>query len=105
MFSVETALIKSTLLEWLKKNKFQQLGLDLLIKNKCERKNQINWQEGKSVKLRQDTTTCQILKYLTVTFLLDLNINFSEIYIYMKKFSSHHKFAHLKNIVKHIKNL
>ena len=49
MFSVETALIKSTLLEWLKKNKFQQLGLDLLIKNKCERKNQINWQEGKSV--------------------------------------------------------
>ena len=32
MFSVEIALIKSTLLEWLKKNKFQQLGLDLLIK-------------------------------------------------------------------------
>ena len=49
MFSVETALIKSTLLEFLKKNKCQQLGLDLLIKNKCERKNQINWQEGKSV--------------------------------------------------------
>ena len=49
MFSVEAALLKSTLLEWLKKNKSQQLGLDLLIKNKYKRKNQINWQEAKCV--------------------------------------------------------
>ena len=39
MFLVETALIKSTLLEWFnKKNKSQHLELDLLIKHKYEKK-------------------------------------------------------------------
>ena len=47
MFSVETALIKLTLLEWFqKKIKSQHLELDLLIKKKYKRKNPINWQEG-----------------------------------------------------------
>ena len=39
MFSVKTALIKSTLLEWInKKIKSQHLELDLLIKDKYEKK-------------------------------------------------------------------
>ena len=39
MFSVETALIKSTLLEWFnKKIKSQHLELDFLIKHKYEKK-------------------------------------------------------------------
>ena len=39
MFSVEIALIKSTLLEWFnKKNKSQHLELDFLIKHKYEKK-------------------------------------------------------------------
>ena len=50
MFSVENSLIKSTLLEWFKKKiKSQHLELDLLIKNKYERKNPTNWQESKCV--------------------------------------------------------
>ena len=43
MFLVETALIKSTLLEWFnKKIKSQHLELDLLIKNKYEKKHPIS---------------------------------------------------------------
>ena len=39
MFSVEIALIKSTLLEWFnKKNKSQHLELDFLIKHKYDKK-------------------------------------------------------------------
>ena len=50
MFSVKKALIKSVLLEWFnKKIKSQHLELDLLIKNKYERKNPINWEEDKCV--------------------------------------------------------
>ena len=50
IFSVETALIKSTLSErFNKKIKSQHLQLDLLIKNKYERKNPINWQGDKCV--------------------------------------------------------
>ena len=43
MFLVETALIKSTLLEWFnKKIKSQHLELDFLIKNKYEKKHPIS---------------------------------------------------------------
>ena len=42
MVLVDTALIKSTLLEWFnKKTKSQHLELDLLIKNKYEKKIQL----------------------------------------------------------------
>ena len=82
MFSVETALIKSTLLEWFKKKiKSQHLELDLLIKYKYERIQLTGKKVNVSYvkchqKLRQQTTTRQILKCLNATFLLDLKINF-----------------------------
>ena len=43
MFTIETALIKKTLVEWFnKKNKSQHLALDLLENNQYERKHPID---------------------------------------------------------------
>ena len=50
MFSIETALIKTTLLGWFnKKIKSQYLELDLAVKNEFERQNPIDWQKDKCV--------------------------------------------------------
>ena len=50
MFSIETALIKTTLLGWFnKKIKSQYLELDLAVKNEFERQNSIDWQKDKCV--------------------------------------------------------
>ena len=50
MFSIETAFVKKTLLEWFnKKFKSQQLEIDILIKNQYERKNQIDWKNDKCI--------------------------------------------------------
>ena len=55
MFTIETALIKKTLVEWFhKKTKFQYLELDLLIKNQYGKKHPIDWQRDK----------CAICKFL-----------------------------------------
>ena len=44
MFTIETALIKKTLVEWFnKKLKSQHLELDLLEKDQYERKHPIDW--------------------------------------------------------------
>ena len=50
MFTIETGLIKKTLVEWFnKKIKWQHLELDLLEKTYYERKHQIDWQTNKCV--------------------------------------------------------
>ena len=48
MFTIKIALIKTPLLSWFnKKIKSQYLELDLVVKNKIERQNPINWQKDK----------------------------------------------------------
>ena len=50
MFTIESALVKKTLLEWFnKKIKSQHLELDFLIKNQYDRKNPIDWNNDKCV--------------------------------------------------------
>ena len=50
MVTIESALVKKTLLEWFnKKIKSQHLELDFLIKNQYERKNPIDWNNDKCV--------------------------------------------------------
>ena len=50
MFTIETALIKKTLVKWFnKKIKSQHLELDLLEKNQYERKHMIDWRTNKFV--------------------------------------------------------
>ena len=50
MFFIETALIKTTLLEWFnKKIKSQHPELHILIKDQYGRKNPIDWQKDKCV--------------------------------------------------------
>ena len=69
MFTIETALIKKTLVEWFNKNiKSQHLGLDLLEKNQYERKHPTDWQ----------TSKCVICKILLKTDLLGYNVPNSE---------------------------
>ena len=70
MFTIETALIKKTLVEWFnKKNKSQHLALDLLENNQYERKHPIDWQ----------TNTCAIRKVLLKIDPLEYNVPNSEI--------------------------
>ena len=48
MFSIELYLIKHTLMSWFsRKIKSQHLQIDILTKNKYEKKNPINWMEDK----------------------------------------------------------
>ena len=50
MFTIETAFVKKTLVEWFnKKIKSQYLEIDILVKNQYERKNPINWNKDKCV--------------------------------------------------------
>ena len=70
MFTIETALIKKTLVEWFhKKTKFQYLELDLLIKNQYGKKHPIDWQRDK----------CAICKFLLKVDPLGYNIPNSKI--------------------------
>ena len=53
MFSIETAFVKKTLLQWFDiKIKSQNLEIDLKMKNQFERKNPINWQTDKCVECK-----------------------------------------------------
>ena len=87
MFSIETALVKKTLLEWFnKKIKSQHLEADLLIKNQYKRKHPIDWQTDK----------CTICKLLLKTDPLGYNVLNSEMsYGY---FFSRYKHIFLTNI-------
>ena len=50
MFTIETAFVKKTLMEWFnEKFKSQYLENDILIKNQYERKNPIDWKSDKCV--------------------------------------------------------
>ena len=50
MFTTETAFAKNRLIEWFnKKFKFQNLEIDILIKNQYERHNPIDWKNDKCV--------------------------------------------------------
>ena len=81
MFSIELYLIKHTLMSWFsRKIKSQHLQIDILRKNKYEKKNPINWMEDKcclcKFPLKVDSTNHNTPNNQMTFFTLGVNINF-----------------------------
>ena len=79
MFTIKTALVKKTPIEWFdKKITLQYLQLDLMIKNQYERKHPINWKTEKRVICKMLLNVDPLglaLKCLMVIFPSDMNIS------------------------------